>query len=107
MVGYDDLSRHGGAATTLLKGISLATVPKILGPDRPQTTAFADPANSTRTRAGVRRARRQRLRWMSQNWLGHLTAVGAVTATGSRLNLAHDRPGREFFALVRSGQLTR
>ena len=33
------MSRHGGAATTLLKGISLATVQKILDPDRPQTTA--------------------------------------------------------------------
>jgi hypothetical protein len=40
MVGCDDLSRHGGAATTLLKGISLANVRKILGPDRPPTTAI-------------------------------------------------------------------
>ena len=39
MAECDDLSRHGGAATTLLKGISLATVQKILDPDRPQTTA--------------------------------------------------------------------
>ena len=40
MVGGDDLNRHGGAATTLPKGISLATVQKILGSDRPQTTAI-------------------------------------------------------------------
>jgi integrase/recombinase XerD len=40
MVGGDDLNRHGGAATTLLKGIRLATVQKILGPDRPQMTAI-------------------------------------------------------------------
>jgi integrase/recombinase XerD len=40
MIGCDDLNRHGGAATTLLKGIRLATVQKILGPDRPQTIAI-------------------------------------------------------------------
>jgi hypothetical protein len=40
MVGCDDFSRHGGAATALLKGISLATGQKILGHDRPQTTAI-------------------------------------------------------------------
>ena len=40
MVGCDDLSGHGGAATTLLESISLATVQKILGPDRPQMTAI-------------------------------------------------------------------
>jgi hypothetical protein len=33
MVEDDDLNRrHGGAATTLLKGISLATVSKVLAP---------------------------------------------------------------------------
>jgi hypothetical protein len=40
MVGCDDLSGHGGAATTLLESISPATVQRILGPDRPQTTAI-------------------------------------------------------------------
>jgi integrase/recombinase XerD len=40
MVGCDDFKRHSGAATTLLEGISLATVQKIPGPDRSQTTAI-------------------------------------------------------------------
>jgi hypothetical protein len=40
MVGCDDFIRHGGTATTLLKGISLGTVQKILGPNQPQTTAI-------------------------------------------------------------------
>jgi integrase/recombinase XerD len=40
MVGCAGFSRLGGAATTLPKGISLATVQKILGSDRPQTTAI-------------------------------------------------------------------
>jgi hypothetical protein len=40
MVRCADFSRHGGVATTSLKGISLTTVQKILGPDRPQTTAI-------------------------------------------------------------------
>ena len=40
MVGCAGFSRLGGAATTLPKGISLATVQKILGHDRLQTTAI-------------------------------------------------------------------
>jgi hypothetical protein len=40
MVGSDDFIRQGGAATTLLKGIGLATVQKIEGPDRPRTAAI-------------------------------------------------------------------
>jgi hypothetical protein len=41
MLGCDDLTECGGAAITLLKGISLTIVQEILGPDRPQTTAIA------------------------------------------------------------------
>jgi hypothetical protein len=40
MVRCDDFSRHGGAATALLKGISPATVQKIPSRDRPRTTTI-------------------------------------------------------------------
>jgi hypothetical protein len=54
IVGCEDFSRHGGAATALQKGIGLATAQKVLGHDWPQATAiylnFTDSADLVRLR---------------------------------------------------------